>query len=144
MITLKFWNSLSKACRQAILRLIANNGYYNNKLADEYHHAFGFDSIGTELEELLHHVYKDKNGDLRIEVYLKPTFTPSEEQVKSIQKKQKKNNYPVQHRYYFRAYRANDEDGENLWADAYSEQEARNQIYDDNWGIETLDLIKVV
>ena len=35
------------------------------------------------------------------------------------------------------------EDGDNVWTDANSEQEARNNIESDYWGINRLDLLRV-
>ena len=47
-------------------------------------------------------------------------------------------------RYYFRIYQGSDfEDGDTVWTDANSEQEARNNIESDYWGINRLDLLRV-
>ena len=47
-------------------------------------------------------------------------------------------------RYYFRIYQGSDfEDGDNVWTDANSEQEARSNIKSDYWGINRLDLLRV-
>ena len=47
-------------------------------------------------------------------------------------------------RYYFRIYQGSDlEDGDTVWTDACSEQEARNNIERDYWGINRLDLLRV-
>lgn len=47
-------------------------------------------------------------------------------------------------RYYFRIYQGSDfEDGDNVWTDANSEQEARSNIESDYWGINRLDLLRV-
>lgn len=45
--------------------------------------------------------------------------------------------------YYFRIYQNGDEDGDNIWVRANSEEEARSQVYQDYWGIDELILIKV-
>lgn len=47
-------------------------------------------------------------------------------------------------RYYFRIYQGLDfEDGDTVWTDANSEQEARSNIESDYWGINRLDLLRV-
>jgi len=47
-------------------------------------------------------------------------------------------------RYYFRIYQGSDfEDGDTVWTDANSEQEARSNIESDYWGINRLDLLRV-
>ena len=52
--------------------------------------------------------------------------------------------YTKMKRYYFRIYQGSDfEDGDNVWTDANSEQEARSNIESDYWGINRLDLLRV-
>ena len=47
-------------------------------------------------------------------------------------------------RYYFRIYQGLDfEDGDTVWTDANSPQEARSNIESDYWGINRLDLLRV-
>ncbi len=46
-------------------------------------------------------------------------------------------------RYYFRIYQCGDEDGDNIWVDANSEEEARAQVYHDWHSIDDLLLMEV-
>ena len=145
MITLKYWNSLSTDCRKAIVRIISNDSDHDNGIVLPYHHSFDYDITGKKLKAYLSRVFLTKGGKLKIFIELLPTFSPSDVTIKKVQKKQVKNNYPVAHKYYFRMYTESDpEDGENVWAEAYSESEARGIIYDDFHSITELDLIKVV
>ena len=45
-------------------------------------------------------------------------------------------------RFYFRIYQAGDEDGDNIWVDAMTESEARNEVEHEYWGIDRLELIR--
>lgn len=45
-------------------------------------------------------------------------------------------------RFYFRIYQDGDEDGDNIWVDAMTESEARNEIEHEYWGIDRLELIR--
>lgn len=138
MITLKYWNSLSDSCRKTILDIITNHGNYPDKLVKEYHHSFEFDAYGMILREYLNSVYLTKTHKIKIVTEMIPKFAPPKKKVKKKTKEKS-----IMHKYYFRAYREDDEDGENLWARALSEQEARDEILHDNWGITELDLIRV-
>ena len=145
MITLKYWNSLSNRCRQHILNIVTDYGTYADRLIEEYHHSFDYDIIGKKLKAYLSRVFLTKGGKLKIFTELLPTFSPSDDTIKKVQKKQVKNNYPVAHKYYFRMYTKSDpEDGETIWEMAYSESEARDKAYSDFHSIVDLDLIKVV
>ena len=145
MITLKYWNSLSTDCRKAIVRIISNDSDHDNEIVLPYHHSFDYDITGKKLKAYLSRVFLTKGGKLKIFTELLPTFSPSDDTIKKVQKKQVKNNYPVAHKYYFKMYTESDpEDGENVWAEAYSESEARNIIYDDFHSITELDLMRVV
>ena len=47
-------------------------------------------------------------------------------------------------RYYFRIYQGSDfEDGDTVWTDANSGQEARSKSEGDYWGINRVDLLRV-
>ena len=145
MITLKYWNSLSTDCRRAIVRIISNDSDHDNEITLPYHHSFDYDITGKKLKAYLSRVFLTKGGKLKIFTELLPTFSPSDDTIKKVQKKQVKNNYPVMHRYYFRMYTESDpEDGETIWEMAYSEAEARDKVYNDFHSIVELDLIKVV
>lgn len=145
MITLKYWNSLSSACRQTIVKIISNSCDNDNEIIQPYHHSFDYDITGKKLKAYLSRIFLTKDKKLRVFTELLPTFAPSERTIKRIQKKQVKNNYPVMHRYYFRMCTESDpEDGETIWEMAYSESEARDKAYSDFYSITDLDLIKVV
>lgn len=145
MIALKYWNSLSTDCRRAIVRIISNDSDHDNDIVLPYHHSFDYDITGKKLKAYLSRVFLTKGGKLKIFTELFPTFSPSDETVKKVQKKQVKNNYPILHRYYFRMYTESDpSDGETVWEEAYSELEARNMVYSDFHSIVRLDLIRVV
>ena len=45
--------------------------------------------------------------------------------------------------YYFRIYQCGDEDGDNIWVSANSEEEAREQVYQDYHSIDDLLLMSV-
>ena len=45
-------------------------------------------------------------------------------------------------RYYFRIYQNGDSDGDNVWTDAYSEDEARRNIESEYWGVDKLILLR--
>jgi hypothetical protein len=45
--------------------------------------------------------------------------------------------------YYFRIYQCGDEDGDNIWVKANSEEEARAQVYHDYHSIDDLLLMGV-
>lgn len=145
MITLKYWNSLSTACRQTIVRIISNGCDHDNEIIKPYHHSFDYDVTGKKLKCYLSRVFLTKDKKLKVFAEILPTFTPSDETIKNVQKKQAKNSHPVMHRYYFRMYTESDpEDGETIWEMAYSEAEARDKAYSDFHSIVELDLIKVV
>ena len=145
MITLKYWNSLSTDCRKAIVRIISNNSDHDNEIVLPYHHSFDYDITGKKLKAYLSRVFLTKGGKLKIFTELLPTFSPSDNTIKRVQKKQIKNNYPVAHKYYFRMYTKDDpEDGETIWEMAYNEAEARDKAYSDFHSIVELNLIRVV
>lgn len=145
MITLKYWNSLSTACRQTIVKIISNGCDHDNEIIKPYHHSFDYDVTGKKLKCYLSRVFLTKNKKLKIFTEILPTFTPSDEIIKSVQNKQKSNNHPILHRYYFRMYTKSDpDDGETVWEEAYSESEARDMVYSDFHSIVELDLVKVV
>ena len=145
MITLKYWNSLSIDCRKAIVRIISSDSDHDNEIIKEYHHSFDYDITGKKLKAYLSRVFLTKDKKLKVFTELLPTFSPSDDTIKKVQKKQIKNNYPVAHKYYFRMYTKNDsEDGETIWEMAYSEAEAREKAYSDFHSIVELNLIRVV
>ena len=45
--------------------------------------------------------------------------------------------------YYFRIYQCGDEDGDNIWVRANSEEEARAEVYHDYHSIDELLLMSV-
>ena len=45
--------------------------------------------------------------------------------------------------YYFRIYQCGDEDGDNIWVEANSEEEARSQVYQDYHSIDDLLLMDI-
>lgn len=138
MITLKYWNSLSSECRTKIAERLYGTQYFTDSVKQEYHHSFDFDSTGRMLKVLLSACYL-KEGRIEVRCTINPTFKPKE--VKRAKPKEKE---PKTHKYYFRMYTESDpEDGENVWAEAYSESEARNIIYDDFHSITELDLMRV-
>ena len=144
MITLKYWNSLSSACRQTIVKIISNSCDNDNKIIQPYHHSFGYDITGKKLKCYLSRVFLTKDKKLKVFTEILPTFAPSDKDIRNLQKKQKSNNHPILHRYYFRMYTESDpSDGETVWEEAYSELEARNIVYSDFHSITELDLIKV-
>lgn len=63
-----------------------------------------YDIIGKKLKAYLSRIFLTKGGKLKIFTELPPTFSPSDDTIKKVQKKQVKNNYPVAHKYYFRMY----------------------------------------
>lgn len=127
MITLKYWNSLSESCRALIL---GKMGICDESLKKEYHHNFNYDSTGKKLKTILGSMML-KNGKILVTIQVTPKFPPKSKQ--------------VMHRYYFRLYTIDDpEDGENVWTEAMSEEEARNEIYDDYHSIVRLELLKIV
>ena len=139
MITLKYWNSLSSECRTKIAERLYGTQYFTDSVKQEYHHSFDFDSTGRMLKVLLSACYL-KEGRIEVRCTINPTFKPKE-----VKRAKPKKQEPKTHKYYFRMYTESDpEDGENVWAEAYSESEARNIIYDDFHSITELDLIKVV
>lgn len=86
--------------------------------------------LWNKLKVYLSRVFLTKGGKLKIFTELLPTFSPSDDTIKKVQKKQIKNNYPVAHKYYFRMYTKSDpEDGETIWEMAYSEAEAIDKAY---------------
>ena len=138
MITLKYWNSLSTECRTKIAERLYGTQYFTDSVKQEYHHSFDFDSTGRMLKVLLSACYL-KEGRIEVRCTINPTFKPKEAKRAKPKKKE-----PKTHKYYFRMYTESDpEDGENVWAEAYSESEARNIIYDDFHSITELDLMRV-
>lgn len=138
MITLKYWNSLSSECRTKIAERLYGTQYFIDSVKQEYHHSFDFDSTGRMLKVLLSACYL-KEGRIEVRCTINPTFKPKETKRAKPKKKE-----PKTHKYYFRMYTESDpEDGENVWAEAYSESEARNIIYDDFHSITDIDLIRV-
>lgn len=138
MITLKYWNSLSTECRTKIAERLYGTQYFTDSVKQEYHHSFDFDSTGRMLKVLLSACYL-KEGRIEVRCTINPTFKPKEAKRAKSKKKE-----PKTHKYYFRMYTESDpEDGENVWAEAYSESEARNIIYDDFHSITELDLMRV-
>lgn len=128
MITLKYWNSLSGSCRALILDKM---GICDEALKKEYHHNFNYNSTGKKLKAILGSMML-KNGKILVTIQVTPKFpSPKPKQ--------------VMHRYYFRLYTVDDpNDGENVWTEAMSEEEARNEIYDDYHSIVRLELLKIV
>lgn len=144
MITLKYWNSLSNACRKTIVNIISNNSDIDDEIIFPYHHSFDYDSTGKRLKCYLSRIFLTKGKKLKVFTEILPTFTPSDEVIKNAQKKQVKNSHPVIHRYYFRMYTESDpDDGETIWEEAYSESEARSMAYSDFHSITELDLMRV-
>lgn len=138
MITLKYWNSLSSECRTKIAERLYGTQYFTDSVKQEYHHSFDFDSTGKMLKVLLSACYL-KEGRIEVRCTINPTFKPKE-----VNRAKPKKKEPKTHKYYFRMYTESDpEDGENIWAEAYSESEARNIIYDDFHSITELDLMRV-
>ena len=138
MITLKYWNSLSTQCRTKIAERLYGTQYFTDSVKQEYHHSFDFDSTGKMLKVLLSACYL-KEGRIEVRCTINPTFKPKE-----AKRAKPKKIEPKTHKYYFRMYTESDsEDGENVWAEAYSESEARNIIYDDFHSITELDLMRV-
>lgn len=132
MITLKYWNSLSGSCRALILDKM---GICDDALKKEYHHNFNYDSTGKILKAILGSMML-KNGKILVTIQVTPKFP-----VKSKSKPKPR----VMHRYYFRLYTVDDpDDGENVWTEAMSEEEARDEIYDDYHSIVRLELLKIV
>lgn len=128
MITLKYWNSLSESCRALIL---GKMGICDEALKKEYHHNFNYDSTGKKIKAILGSMML-KNGKILVTIQVTPKFPP-------LKPKQ------IMHRYYFRLYTIDDpEDGENVWTEAMSEEEARNEIYDDYHSIVRLELLRIV
>lgn len=141
MITLKYWNSLSPKCREAIVRVISNNSDHDNEIIQPYHHSFDYDITGKKLKCYLSRIFLTKDKKLKVFTEILPTFTPSDEAIKSVQKKQERK----LHRYYFRMYTESDpEDGETIWEEAYSDSEARDMVFSDFHSITSLDLIRIV
>ena len=46
-------------------------------------------------------------------------------------------------KYIFRISQNGDPDGDNIWVRARSEQEARDEVYSEYWGIDRLELLFV-
>ena len=138
MITLKYWNSLSTECRTKIAERLYGTQYFTDSVKQEYHHSFDFDSTGRMLKVLLSACYL-KEGRIEVRCTINPTIKSKE-----VNRAKPKKKEPKTHKYYFRMYTESDpEDGENVWAEAYSESEARNIIYDDFHSITELDLMRV-
>lgn len=141
MITLKYWNSLSPKCREAIVRIISNGCDHDNEIILPYRHNFDYNITGKKLRCYLDRVFLTKTGKIKVFTEILPTFTPSDKAIKSVQKKQERK----LHRYYFRIYTKSDpDDGETVWEEAYSESEARDMVYNDFHSITELDLMRVV
>lgn len=136
MITLKYWNSLSGACRTKVAIRFFGTPNIPAKLGQEYHHSFDFDTTGKMLKTMLSACYL-KDNQIEVRCIIEPSFKPKEQPRKIQQPKAQL------HRYYFRMYTQPDpEDGETIWEEAYSENEARNKAYDDFHSIVRLDLIR--
>ena len=45
-------------------------------------------------------------------------------------------------RFYFRIYQNGDPDGSNIWVDAMTESEARDEVEREYWGIYNLILLR--
>lgn len=145
MITLKYWNSLSIKCREAIVRIISNNSDHDNEIIQPYHHSFDYDITGKKLKAYLSRIFLTKDRKLRVFTEILPTFSSSDKTIEKVQKKQKVNSLPTVHRYYFRMYTESDpDDGETIWEEAYSESEARNMVYSDFHSIKELELINMI
>lgn len=145
MITLKYWNSLSTDCRKAIVRIISNDSDHDNEIVLPYHHSFDYDITGKKLKCYLSRVFLTKDKKLKVFTEILPTFAPSDKDIRNLHKKQKDNNHPILHRYYFRMYTESDpSDGETIWEMAYNEDEARRKAYSDFHSIVELNLIRVV
>ena len=138
MITLKYWNSLSSECRTKIAERLYGTQYFTDSVKQEYHHSFDFDSTGRMLKVLLSACYL-KEGRIEVRCTINPTFKPKE-----VNRAKPKKIEPKTHKYYFRMYTESDpEDGENVWAEAYSESEARDMVFSDFHSITSLDLIRI-
>lgn len=145
MITLKYWNNLSTACRKAIVRIITNGSDHDNEIILPYHHSFDYNVTGRKLKCCLSRVFLTSSGKLKVFTEILPTFAPSDETVKKVQRKQVNNSSSELHRYYFRMYTKDDpEDGETIYEDAYDQYQAITMAHDDFHGIVRLDLIRVV
>ncbi len=145
MITLKYWNSLSTACRQTIVKIISNGCDNNNEIILPYHHSIDYNVTGRKLKCYLSRVFLTSSGKLKVFTEILPTFASSDETVKKAQRKQVNNSSSELHRYYFRMYTKDDpEDGETIYEDAYDQYQAITMAHDDFHGIVRLDLIRVV
>lgn len=143
MITLKYWNSLSTDCRKKIVETILGKPqFYDDSIIQEYHHNFDYDSTGKMLKTILSSCYiRDHNIEVRC--LIKPFFHVKRVKSKIIQKALKMPR-PVCHKYYFRLYTKSDpDDGETVWKEAYTENDARNMVYSDYHSITRLDLLRV-
>lgn len=167
MITLKYWNSLSSQCRVNILRRILGTDHFVDTLSEEYHHNFDYDATGKELKSILSSCYLRRvynNSYIEVRCSVDPTFKSKESNSSITDKPNKSDKTNLTNRtnksdkpdktpskdqqlsspytYYFRMYTEQDpEDGENIWEEAYSEQEARDKAYHDFHSIVSLDLI---
>lgn len=140
MITLKYWNSLTNQCRRAVLDKLDIDDL---NLAVEYHHNFNYDATGQKLKSVLTRLYV-KDNRLVIEVRMLPTFAPTRDKTKAKDNAHTVNSKPSVHKYYFRKYSKDDpEDGETIWEEATSEQEARDMVRSEYWNITRLDLLRV-
>lgn len=136
MITLKYWNSLSPSCRTKIAEKFFGTESFALEVREEYHHNFDYNSTGRMLKVLLGSCYL-REGRIVVNCTITPTFASKRQDACKVSK-------DTYHRYYFRMYTMSDpEDGETVWEDARSEQEARNKVYNDFHSITRLDLIKI-
>lgn len=143
MITLKYWNNLSNNSREKIVSRFMGTSNCVDTLNKEYHHNFDFDATGKTLKAILSSCYL-KGNEIEVRCLIKPSFHVEKRSSPIIKKVLKESKKPIPHKYYFRMYTESDpEDGENIWEEAYSENEARDKAYADFHSIVNLDLIKV-
>jgi len=83
MMTLKVWNTLSRATRKEILSYWVNdpeNSAIFKPLLDEYHHNFDFDNYGKRLKKVLDDCYlRPSDGKIVISCEVSPIFADKKE-----------------------------------------------------------------
>lgn len=162
MITLKYWNSLTPQSRASIAARFIGSSFYADSLKGEYHHNFDYDATGRMLKTILSACYL-KGKCIEVRCIITPIFaikssaptnssksTKSSASIKSSKSSASiksiasiKSTTPPTYRYYFRMYTESDpDDGESIFEDAHSEQEARSKAYEDFHSITELRLMR--
>lgn len=138
MLPLKIYNSLPYNIRRQIVDIVFNNmtSDFKDGMCKEFHHNFNYQG-GHWYKTLLSCCTYNKNTSV-INVTINIPFDINKIE-KHVDKPKEK---PVKlKRYYFRIYQCGDEDGDNIWEEATSLEEAKRQVYMDYHSIDRLDFL---